>query len=806
MAKKIVNVSYKVDDSELQKAKVTIQQVAAETKKSEVAMTQLSAQTTKSGTQIANTYEGMKLQMQQLRAQIDLTRNSDTARLSKLKGDYQEVKQRVDDFNKSLEKTKEAGQSNLSIFNSLQTTLVAVFSVAFVKQIGAAYLEMNKLAGQVQGVDLAFKRAFPNATLLLDKLRASTHGTVTDFELMKRTLQATNLGVNVEHLGVLFEFAAARAQQTGESVDYLVDSIVRGIGRKSILVLDNLGLSATRLREQFNGASIASKSVAEVTEGVAAIAKVELEKMGGYVETSATKVDQLHVAWDTLKQAIAKGAEDAGVIGFFTSLIDRITNSIAPTEALAKTAAKTVNEFLSTGKKTNKQIQDEIILRSQNRDSLEAELAAWKKNNDTTTPGVLTKIKILEDEIKVEKEAITILSDYNKKLAETKPPAQESVGIIQALTDKIGDLNEALKKAATQNQISKIIKDLKAAETELKNVQLPRLADPTDAENAKRDAEHDANDLAYIMAEVQDEVIKNTDDFNKKTEDAEKEHQKELKKIDADAEAERKAQSDRERESAIKEIEKHNRDKERLQQAFQNFILNSVDQILTATLINRRDDTDSINAYYDNQVAAAGKNDAQIKNIEKKRADALDKERIRQQEADKEAAITKIEIDALVAAARQFVDYPWPIALGFAAIIAASAAVQIATIKSIKTQTLKTRAFAEGEVGIDGPGTSTSDSIPAWLSKGESVINANATANSRNLLEAINERKIDDRILGKLAGDGGRQDKGFDDKGIIEAIEKSRVDYAIQGATIMEGRTKGKNFKQYIRSKVQGYR
>src|SRR5690606_13719608 len=112
-------------------------------------------------------------------------------------------------------------------------------------------------------------------------------------QLMQRALQATKLGVSASKLGVLFEFAAARAQQTGESVDYLVDSIVRGIGRKSILVLDNLGLSASRLKEQFDGASIASRSVAEVTEGVAAIAEVELQKMGGYIETSKTQVDQL---------------------------------------------------------------------------------------------------------------------------------------------------------------------------------------------------------------------------------------------------------------------------------------------------------------------------------------------------------------------------------------------------------------------------------------------------------------------------------------------------------------------------------
>ncbi|GAA5048156.1 SLT domain-containing protein [Thermocatellispora tengchongensis] len=43
---------------------------------------------------------------------------------------------------------------------------------------------------------------------------------------------------------------------------------------------------------------------------------------------------------------------------------------------------------------------------------------------------------------------------------------------------------------------------------------------------------------------------------------------------------------------------------------------------------------------------------------------------------------------------------------------------------------------------VSGPGTSTSDSIPAWLSDGEFVVNARATARHRQLLEAINAGKF----------------------------------------------------------------
>src|SRR5690606_6561508 len=88
------------------------------------------------------------------------------------------------------------------------------------------------------------------------------------------------------------------------------------------------GLSASRLKEQFDGASIASRSVAEVTEGVAAIAEVELQKMGGYIETSKTQVDQLSASWTNLKAEISEtitGGSGGGFIGLMKSYLDSFT-------------------------------------------------------------------------------------------------------------------------------------------------------------------------------------------------------------------------------------------------------------------------------------------------------------------------------------------------------------------------------------------------------------------------------------------------------------------------------------------------
>ena len=84
-----------------------------------------------------------------------------------------------------------------------------------------------------------------------------------------------------------------------------------------------------------------------------------------------------------------------------------------------------------------------------------------------------------------------------------------------------------------------------------------------------------------------------------------------------------------------------------------------------------------------------------------------------------------------------------PIAGAIAAIlVGATTAAQIAAIRSQKPPAAP--GFAKGVIGLNGQGTETSDSIPAMLSKGESVITARGTdfaqSNYPGLLEFLNTR------------------------------------------------------------------
>lgn len=137
-----------------------------------------------------------------------------------------------------------------------------------------------EMARQGEGIRIAFERL--NQPGLLKNLKEATHGTVSELELMKQAVKFNDFKLPVEQLGTLLEFAQKKAKDTGQSVDYMVDSIVTGLGRKSLMILDNLGLSAAQIKEEM-------KKSGDMTTAVANIIKQQMAEAGDYVETAADR-------------------------------------------------------------------------------------------------------------------------------------------------------------------------------------------------------------------------------------------------------------------------------------------------------------------------------------------------------------------------------------------------------------------------------------------------------------------------------------------------------------------------------------
>lgn len=174
----------------------------------------------------------------------------------------------------------------MQVFGGNMLTKVAGWAASFAAELGDCVKQGIELARQGEGVRIAFERLGRGD--LLQGLREATHGTVTDLELMKAAVKFNDFKLPVQELGTMLAFAQQKAKDTGQSVDYMVDSIVTGLGRKSLMILDNLGLSAAEIKEKM-------KETGDMTTAVGAIIREQMKKAGEYVETAADKATQANV-------------------------------------------------------------------------------------------------------------------------------------------------------------------------------------------------------------------------------------------------------------------------------------------------------------------------------------------------------------------------------------------------------------------------------------------------------------------------------------------------------------------------------
>ena len=216
------------------------------------------------------------------------------ASLDKLKIRIQDAKKDLSDVTAELNGKKGGGlfgggklDGMLQVFGGNLMTKGAGMLAGLASEMGDMVKQGVELAKQGEGIRIAFERLGRGD--ILDGLRQATHGTVTDIELMKAAVKFNDFKLPLDELGTMLAFAQQKAKDTGQSVDYMVDSIVTGLGRKSLMILDNLGLSATEVKDKM-------KETGDMTKAVGAIIREQMAKAGDYVETAADRAAQANVS------------------------------------------------------------------------------------------------------------------------------------------------------------------------------------------------------------------------------------------------------------------------------------------------------------------------------------------------------------------------------------------------------------------------------------------------------------------------------------------------------------------------------
>ena len=221
------------------------------------------------------------------------------------------LQQRIKDAKQELyglgEEMKKTGGSGLfsgdklsgmlQVFGGNLMTKGAGMLAGLADEMGDMVKQGIELAKQGEGIRIAFERLGRGD--ILDGLREATHGTVTDLELMKAAVKFNDFRLPVEELGTMLAFAQQKAKDTGQSIDYMVDSIVTGLGRKSLMILDNLGLSAAEIREKM-------KQTGDMTKAVGEIIREQMQKAGDYVETAADRATKATVSLENKMEELGR--------------------------------------------------------------------------------------------------------------------------------------------------------------------------------------------------------------------------------------------------------------------------------------------------------------------------------------------------------------------------------------------------------------------------------------------------------------------------------------------------------------------
>jgi hypothetical protein len=147
--------------------------------------------------------------------------------------------------------------------------------------------------------------------------------------------------------------------------------------------------------------------------------------------------------------------------------------------------------------------------------------------------------------------------------------------------------------------------------------------------------------------------------------------------------------------------------------------------------------------------------DRQRETMEKAMQSRIKKEREKQAKIDKAVAIFNALLAGAQAVLQVFASAAavpvigWSLAPAVAAAAAAMTAVQIGIIASTPLP-----KFRKGVIALEGPGDGNSDSIPALLSRGESVMTAEETKKFMPTLMSIRKNAVDPEKLNSFATGG----------------------------------------------------
>lgn len=415
------------------------------------------------------TMNQLKQRAYELQKQLDNTsKKADPEVYKALDNELTEVKNRMGELKKGAKDV----ESSLGGLSSGWKSALAVFAgnmmtkaVDKIKEWVSAGIDWVKsgidMAKSAEGVVTAFNK-LDNSKRHLADMREATKETISDLKLMEKTVRANEMGISIQNMANLLQFAQIQAKKMKTDVDYMADSIVDGLGRKSTMILDNLGISAGQVQAEF-------KKTGDFTAAVLKIVNERLKENGDEALTGAEKAAQastkwenaqlkvgqkfqwLGETWDTVKGKMADQIEE--LIGDTRSLSEQYQSQIEKVADLEVNVGQLMPRYTELSKKTRltKDEHKELdsILQQVAR-AIPIAVTEWDRYGNA----VAISTEKVNSFIKAEKIRLRLM--FEDKLKEKRSQLVDYVSEFEELQKKIDTLNSGGTVKKWQGSITSV--------------------------------------------------------------------------------------------------------------------------------------------------------------------------------------------------------------------------------------------------------------------------------------------------------------------------------------------------------------
>ena len=348
-----------------------------------------------------------------------------------------DFKRGINSASKDTQKLGKVGQnSTMNISNGFKAIGAAIIAMGLKNLI----VDLAKTAATGQAVKSAFFNAFDDSDLKV--LRKSVKGTVSDLSLMQRAIKAKDFGIPLEVMAKGLQLAKIKAQETGESVDYMVNSFVTGLGRESPLILDNLSIKTSELNAEIKKTGDFMTAVSNVTARM-------LRESGNNISDLADNYGQMSSELENVKLEIAEGLlpvflEVSKRALTFLHILQAIADGQTP-EEFRRAAEEAENFAIKVGR-----IVEEFKNQEGGADKLKAKIKALE--------GSTARLIRIHGKFKGEafgEEKQKQLNKYTEALKQIEKQSKNTKTSVAALSEEAGDLNTKLSAILSKIQIGR---------------------------------------------------------------------------------------------------------------------------------------------------------------------------------------------------------------------------------------------------------------------------------------------------------------------------------------------------------------